>query len=56
MSTRQLPPNGQADVYNEDGMTVIPKEVREDLGIEPGDRLEFISEDGCIKAYKMEDK
>jgi AbrB family looped-hinge helix DNA binding protein len=56
MSTQELPPNGQADVYNNDGMTVIPKDVRDDLGIEPGDRLEFVSEDGYIKAYKIEDK
>jgi len=37
------------------GQVTIPKEVRERLGLRPGDELEFIEEDGVFKLRKRVD-
>ncbi|MBM3932842.1 MAG: AbrB/MazE/SpoVT family DNA-binding domain-containing protein [SAR202 cluster bacterium] len=34
------------------GQVTIPKDVRERLGIEPGDEIEFVESDGEIKVAK----
>lgn len=34
------------------GQTTIPKEVRERLGLRPGDELEFTEEDGVFRLRK----
>jgi AbrB family looped-hinge helix DNA binding protein len=37
------------------GQVTIPKEVRERLGLRPGDELEFIEEDGVYRLRKRVD-
>ena len=37
------------------GQVTIPKEVRERLGLRPGDQLEFIEEDGVYRLRKRID-
>jgi len=37
------------------GQVTIPKEVRERLGLRPGDELEFIEEDGMYRLRKRVD-
>ena len=37
------------------GQVTIPKEVRERLGLRPGDELEFIEEDGVFSLRKRVD-
>ena len=34
------------------GQVTVPKEVRERLGLRPGDELEFIEEDGVFRLRK----
>ncbi len=37
------------------GQVTIPKEVRERLGLRPGDELEFLEEDGVFRLRKCVD-
>ncbi|MDO8473669.1 MAG: AbrB/MazE/SpoVT family DNA-binding domain-containing protein, partial [Dehalococcoidia bacterium] len=37
------------------GQVTIPKEVRERLGLRPGDELEFMEEDGVFRLMKRVD-
>lgn len=37
------------------GQVTIPKEVRERLGLRPGDELEFVEEDGVFRLRKRVD-
>ncbi|MFH1141511.1 MAG: AbrB/MazE/SpoVT family DNA-binding domain-containing protein [Chloroflexota bacterium] len=37
------------------GQVTIPKEVRERLGLRPGDELEFVEEDGVFRLMKRVD-
>ncbi|MBI4282039.1 MAG: AbrB/MazE/SpoVT family DNA-binding domain-containing protein [Chloroflexi bacterium] len=37
------------------GQVTVPKEVRERLGLRPGDELEFIEEDGVYRLRKRTD-
>lgn len=55
MSTNVLPPNAKAKVYDENGKTSIPSEVRRDLGITEGDTLQFVSDGESITVTKVED-
>lgn len=55
MSTSVLPPNAKAKVYDGNGKTIIPKEVREDLEIGEGDILQFVSDGEKITVTKVED-
>lgn len=34
------------------GQVTIPKEIRERLGVKPGDELEFVEEDGVFRLRK----
>lgn len=40
-------------VVSEKGQVTIPKQVRDRLGIEPGQELEFSDEDGRLVARKV---
>lgn len=40
---------GSSKMYSEDGHTMIPKDVREEIGLEEDDKLDFIVEDGEIR-------
>jgi len=40
--------NGQSSVYNGKGQTCIPKDVREAAGLQVGDKIDFVYEDGII--------
>ena len=31
------------------GRTVLPREVRERLGVKPGDRLRYVLDDACVR-------
>jgi len=55
MSTKGLPANGRSKVYDRYGKCVIPKAVRDELGIEMGDEIEFLVDGDSIKAYKVEE-
>ncbi len=35
------------------GQVTIPKEVRDRLGLRPGDELEFVEEDGVFRLRKL---
>lgn len=41
MGVTDLPPNGKRKVTSK-GQTTIPEEIREELGIEPGDYIQFV--------------
>lgn len=43
---------GEANIYNEKGMTSIPKTVREAMEIKPGDKLILTVQDGVMTARK----
>ena len=47
--------NGQSSVYNEKGQTVIPKDVRRAAGLQVGDKIDFIYEDGIIYIIPSEE-
>lgn len=57
MSTNELPPNGETTIYNSDGYTCIPADVRRATGIENGDTIyHFYDEDeDVIKVRKVND-
>lgn len=55
MSMTGLPANGRSTIYDEKGRTVIPKNVREKLGLKKGDTLEFVADGDMIVAYESED-
>ena len=37
------------------GQVVIPKDMREQLGIGPGDEVEFVLEDGAVRVEPVRD-
>ncbi|WP_219417451.1 AbrB/MazE/SpoVT family DNA-binding domain-containing protein [Pseudonocardia nigra] len=43
-------------VVSEKGQVTIPKQVRDRLGIEPGQELDFTDEDGRLVARKVQDR
>jgi AbrB family looped-hinge helix DNA binding protein len=43
-------------VVSEKGQVTIPKQLRDRLGIEPGQELEFADEDGRLVARKVLDR
>lgn len=46
-------PEGMKVVVSEKGQVTIPKQLRDTLGIEPGQQLEFSEEDGRLVARKV---
>lgn len=46
MSTKEIPPNGRTTISDERGATRMPKRVIKALDIRPGDKLEWVAEDG----------
>lgn len=51
----ELPANGMTRVYNENGQTCIPKEVRDELGIKSGDEFRVIADDGEVRFVPNDD-
>jgi AbrB family looped-hinge helix DNA binding protein len=47
VSPAQVPHFGT--VINQQGRVVVPVEVRSALGLEPGDRVDFVLEDGVVR-------
>lgn len=43
-------------VVSEKGQVTIPKQLRDRLGIEPGQELDFTDEDGRLVARKVHDR
>jgi AbrB family looped-hinge helix DNA binding protein len=43
-------------VVSEKGQVTIPKQLRERLGIEPGQELDFSDENGRLVARKIQDR
>ncbi len=43
-------------VVSEKGQVTIPKQLRDRLGIEPGQELDFTDEDGRLVARKVRDR
>lgn len=55
MSVTEIPTVGKAKVYDDKGRTMIPKDVRDEMGIEYGDEVVFVIQDGETKIYKADD-
>lgn len=47
---------GMHSTISDKGQVTVPKPLRDRLGIKPGDRLDFIEEDGHIVVSKSTDK
>jgi AbrB family looped-hinge helix DNA binding protein len=43
-------------IVSEKGQVTIPKQVRDRLGVRPGDVLDFDAEDGRLVAQKRQDR
>jgi len=53
MSMQDIPTTGKTTVYDGDGKTSIPKDVRDELGIEEGDKIKWMVKDGKIVSQKV---
>lgn len=54
MSARQQWSERKATIYDDEGRSTVPKRVRDELGLEPGDEVKFVNADGVIIFKKKE--
>lgn len=55
MSISDSVETGRSTVYDDDGRTRIPDDVRETLGWEKGDKLKFVAIDGELRIVKRDE-
>jgi hypothetical protein len=47
---------GVMTIYDEDGNTQLPADVKRAMDLSKGDRLKIVSEDGVARLYKIDEK
>lgn len=48
--------NADATVYDDDGRTTIPQEIRQRMGLSPGDKVEYVWVDGTVIVNKKDEE
>lgn len=54
IETGSIPLTRDTKIYNDDGMCVIPKDIREKMGVEEGDTVTFVHMDGETRVVKAD--
>lgn len=54
MSIQEKSADATASIYDEDGRTVLPQDVREQLGVGKGDKVQFNLAGGAVVITKVE--
>jgi AbrB family looped-hinge helix DNA binding protein len=55
MSTPMPIETGRMNIYDHKGRTAIPKQIRDAMGVEEGDTMKVVVEDGVARLYRMND-
>jgi len=44
----------ESTIYDDEGRSVVPKPVRKELDLEPGDKIQFVNAEGIIVVKKKD--